>query len=207
MLGFYCDVFNDNQAKLMVQYYNEADMEPEELQNIRNNPSFYIGDTISGAINYFNLYTKDDGLYKYTQTEAALDNIGISTTEAAEFREKIDSILSNLDDETALENTLLYPKWVTGKSYAVDDRVKYNNKLYRVLQAHTSQANWTPSAAASLFARVLVNTDIEEWEQPDSTNGYAVGDRVRYKGHIYESLINNNVWSPEGYAQGWQLIE
>ena len=53
------------------------------------------------------------------------------------------------------------------------------------------------------------NTDgsIPEWVQPDSTNAYMKGDKVKYNEHIYESLIDNNIWSPDGYPAGWQLIE
>ena len=93
--------------------------------------------------------------------------------------------------------------------YKVDDRVRYENVLYRVLQNHTSQPNWTPVAAASLFAKVLIPDPdvIPDWEQPDSTNPYQIGDKVRFEGHVYESTINNNIWSPSAYPAGWKLIE
>ena len=78
-----------------------------------------------------------------------------------------------------------------------------------MLQAHTVQANWTPDAAPSLFAEVLTDPTgqtILEWKQPDSTNPYMTGDKVKYEGVIYESLIDNNVWSPVAYPAGWKQI-
>jgi len=60
-----------------------------------------------------------------------------------------------------------------------------------------------------LWAKVLIPDEntIPEWEQPESTNAYMVGDKVTFEGHIYESAINNNIWSPSAYPAGWTLIE
>lgn len=83
--------------------------------------------------------------------------------------------------------------------------------LYKCLQDHTSQDSWTPTGAPSLWAKVL-NPDpevIPVWEQPDSTNGYNSGDKVYYptaNDDIYISLIDNNVWSPEAYPDGWARV-
>ena len=80
--------------------------------------------------------------------------------------------------------------------------------LYKCLQAHTSQPDWTPDAAPSLWAKVSIPDPdvIPEWEQPDSTNGYSKGDKVKYNGAVYESLIDNNVWSPDAYPAGWEVV-
>lgn len=46
--------------------------------------------------------------------------------------------------------------------------------------------------------------DIPAFVQPTGAHdAYQTGDRVTYNGHIYESTINNNVWSPDTYPQGW----
>lgn len=86
--------------------------------------------------------------------------------------------------------------------------MQYNGTLYSVLQDHTSQADWTPEAAASLFAKVLIPDAnvIPEWEQPESTNGYMTGDKVLFEGTVYESVIDNNVWSPADYPAGWTAV-
>ena len=96
-----------------------------------------------------------------------------------------------------------------GVAYEVGKRVLYNDILYKVIQAHTSQAEWTPVAAPSLFAKVINETidgSIPEFEQPDSTNPYMKGDRVIFNGKVYESLIDNNVYSPSDYPAGWKEI-
>lgn len=84
-------------------------------------------------------------------------------------------------------------------SYQKDYYLTHNGKLYKVLQAHTSQADWSPDAAPSLFAEVLPGqggTSVGEWVQPDSTNPYMAGDQVTHNGETWESLIDNNVWEP-----------
>lgn len=106
-------------------------------------------------------------------------------------------------DERALSVPVLYPAWRSGVDYAVGTRVRYNGTLYRVLQAHSSQESWTPEAAPSLFARVLIPDPdtVPDWVQPDSTNAYSKGDRVRHNGKTWTSDINGNVWEPGQY--GW----
>ena len=110
----------------------------------------------------------------------------------------------------ALKMPDVFPEWSDASVfYRKDMKLTYNGELYKVLQDHTSQASWTPDTAPSLFAQVLVTGDEDtppEWQQPDSTNAYMTGDRVTFEGHVYESLIDNNVWSPSAYPQGWKLI-
>ena len=127
---------------------------------------------------------------------------------ARKLRPYIEKAAIALDDEDALEAVQLFPKWEPNISYEKDDRVRYENILYRCLQPHNSQESWTPIAAASLWAKVLIPDEevIPEWEQPDSTNAYQIGDKVMFEGKTYESLINNNIWSPAAYPAGWREI-
>lgn len=106
-------------------------------------------------------------------------------------------------DEQACEVPVLYPEWKDGMAYATGERVLYNDVLYKVLTTHTSQADWTPDAAPSLFAKVLIPdvNIIPAWEQPDSTNPYMAGDKVTHNGKTWISNVNNNVWEPGVY--GW----
>ena len=115
------------------------------------------------------------------------------------------------DDAEALNVKFLYKEFdkQIGRTLDVGEYIQYNDKLYKVLQAHTVQENWAPDVAPSLFAEVLTDPTgqtILEWKQPDSTNPYMIGDKVKYEGVIYESLINNNVWSPAAYPAGWKQI-
>lgn len=129
---------------------------------------------------------------------------------ARKLRPLIEKAAISLDDADALEAKELYPQWSgNGINYKVNDRIRYEGVLYKVLLAHTSQEGWTPDISPSLFAKVLIPDEntIPEWEQPNSANAYMVGDKVTFEGHIYESAINNNVWSPSAYPAGWTLIE
>ena len=131
----------------------------------------------------------------------------MTRAKAKQLRQLIERIAVTLDDETALTGVELFPMWAIGTAYAVGDRVQYGGALYKVLTAHTSQDNWTPDAAPSLFAKVLIpdETAIPEWEQPDSTNPYSAGDKVTHNGKTWVSDIDNNVWEPSVY--GWTEID
>lgn len=123
--------------------------------------------------------------------------------------EKAMTATASLTEAEAISATCLYPKWSgNGVAYAKGQRVQYENTLYTVLQNHTSQAGWKPTAAPSLFAKVLIPDPsvVPEWEQPDSTNPYMKGDKVKHNGKVWVSLVDNNVWEPgvTGTAALWQ---
>ena len=110
------------------------------------------------------------------------------------------------DDAEALEVQFLYPEWKSGKSYTTGYRVNHNGILYKVLQDHTSQDDWTPDVSPSLFAKVLIPDAnvIPEWEQPESTNPYMAGNKVTHNGKTWVSDVDNNVWEPGVY--GWTEV-
>ena len=133
---------------------------------------------------------------------------------ARELRKTLEKAMTatqSLTEAEAVAATCLYPKWSgNGVAYAKGQRVQYDGVLYTVLQNHTSQAGWTPTAAPSLFAKVLIPDPsiVPEWEQPDSTNPYMKGDKVKHNGKTWVSLIDNNVWEPgvTGTAALWQEV-
>ena len=127
----------------------------------------------------------------------------MTKSEAKAFISALVILREAVTDEQALAVPVLYPTWRSGVNYAAGIRVLYNGTLYKVLTAHTSQDDWTPDAAPSLFAKVLIpdETVIFEWEQPDSTNTYSAGDKVTHNGKTWISDIDNNVWEPGVY--GW----
>ena len=110
------------------------------------------------------------------------------------------------NDEAALTGKDLYPLWNETAIYKKDQRVRFNNVLYKCLQSHTAQATWTPTDAPSLWAKVLIPDPevIPVWEQPESTNPYMKGDKVKHKGKTWSSTIDNNVWEPGVY--GWAEV-
>lgn len=114
------------------------------------------------------------------------------------------------DDKEALQVQCLYKQWdkQVGKELQVGEYIQYEGQLYKVLQAHTVQESWTPVDAPSLYAKVLVDPTGEtilDWEQPDSTNPYMKGDKVKHNSLTYVSNIDNNVWEPGVY--GWDVVE
>ena len=128
-------------------------------------------------------------------------------SEALKYRKHIETAAQSLSDEVALEVSNFYPNWDgNGVNYTANFRLRYEGVLYKVLQDHTSQPDWTPVTAPSLFAKVLIEDPnvISEWEQPDSTNPYMTGDKVSHNGKTWVSTRDNNVWEPGVY--GWSEV-
>lgn len=129
----------------------------------------------------------------------------------------IEELAPTLTDEQALTVPWAFQPWSSDGEYSQGDRRTHNGALYRCLQAHSGQAGWSPDAAPSLWAQVLTapipgeveTMSIPVWTQPDSTNPYMSGDRVHYPNAddpVYESTIDNNVWSPSAYPAGWTVV-
>lgn len=127
---------------------------------------------------------------------------------AVKLRPFIEKAALSLDDEDALEAVQLFPRWDDSAEYKAGDKVRLQNVLYRCLQDHIAQPTWSPLDAPSLWAKVLIPDPevIPEWEQPDSTNAYQIGDKVTFEGKTYECVIANNIWSPATYPAGWKEI-
>ena len=120
-----------------------------------------------------------------------------------QLRQLIEQLAVTLDDETALAGVELFPTWVVGKAYAVNDRAQYNGTLYKCIQAHTSQSDWMPSATPALWKTVSLD-EYPEWVQPTGAHdAYNIGDKVTYNGQHYVCTSNANVYAPDVY--GWQL--
>ena len=119
----------------------------------------------------------------------------------------VDVAIGYLDDDEAESVTMLFENWQSGVAYAVGDRRKYEGLLYRCVQAHTSQADWTPPAVPALWVRTSTEK-WPEWIQPTGAqDAYNKGDRVHYPdadGAVYVSTVDNNVWEPTVY--GWEVV-
>lgn len=132
---------------------------------------------------------------------------------AEQFFKAVQMFAASLGDDQALEIATIYDPWKEGKVYAVGDFLTYGTnsvgdpQLYKVVQAHTSQANWTPDATASLYSAVgLDDSGHPVWAAPTGAHdAYNTGDIVNYNGTLYQSLIDGNVHSPEAYPDGWAV--
>lgn len=131
----------------------------------------------------------------------------ITKEQARIYRAAILKAVQSLSDEDALTAPMLFERWNgNGISYSTGTRLYHDGVLYKVLQDHTSQDSWNPLDAPSLFTKVLIPDPqvIYDWEQPDSTNPYMTGDKVRHNEKIWISIIDNNVWEPGVY--GWEEV-
>ena len=126
----------------------------------------------------------------------------MTRAKAKQLRQLIEQLAVTLDDETALTGVELFPTWVVGKAYAVSDRAQYNGKLYKCIQAHTSQADWTPDTTPALWVVVSID-EYPEWVQPTGAHdAYNTGDKVSYNGKHYVCTIDGNAYAPDVY--GWE---
>lgn len=113
----------------------------------------------------------------------------------------------NIDDVTAAEHTSLFAPWAASVAYKAGDIREYEGNLYRCVQAHTSQADWTPDVSASLWSKIGDPTvEFPEWSQPvGAHDAYAKGDRVSYDNKRWVSTADANVWQPGVY--GWEEVQ
>jgi len=112
-----------------------------------------------------------------------------------------------IDDDDAPLFAGLFPSWSVGVAVAVGEVYRWDGTLVEVIQAHATQADWTPDLVPALFKVHRAVGSVAAWVQPTGAHdAYALGERVAFKGATYESLIAANTYSPTAYPAGWQLI-
>ena len=195
-MGFIKEVYSDNRAGLVVAFGRG-----------KTSNSYFEGNSVEEAIKHFNMYLKGNELYIKTEDEVAINNLGINAADAVEFRSTVNAIITTLTDEQAIAAPVLFPVWQADVEYKAGDRIRYNGKLYKVVQNHTSQNGWEPLHAASLYTVLLIdeeNGSVLGWVQPGSTNGYSIGDKVIHNEKFWISTMSNNVWEPGTTNAPWQ---
>lgn len=133
---------------------------------------------------------------------------------AEQLRRAMQMFAQTLTDNEAMEIATIYPKYVVGKLYKINEMFAYGEnavgdpQLYRTIQGHISQTDWTPDTTPSLYSPIGLNDNgYPIWSQPSGAHdAYNTGDVVDYNGVLYMSLIDGNVYSPEVYSYGWQMI-
>ena len=131
-----------------------------------------------------------------------------------QIRKALQMFAQTLTDEQAMEIATVYPAYEVGKAYTVNELFTYgvndvgDPQLYRVVQAHTSQSDWTPDATPALYTPIgLSEEGYPTWSRPTGAHdAYNTGDIVDYNGTLYKSLIDGNVWSPDEYPAGWEKV-
>ena len=135
---------------------------------------------------------------------------------AEQLRKALQMYCQTLTDEQAMEVATVYPAWAAGITYKAQEMVTCgvnevgDPQLYRCIQAHTSQSDWTPDKTPALWSAIgLAPDDVPIWSQPTgAADAYNIGDRVHYPdadGPVYVSKIDGNVWSPAAYPAGWEV--
>lgn len=139
----------------------------------------------------------------------------MTVMEQAELiREAMDAAGAVLSEEQALACVRLYRPWKPEEDYEADTFLTYgvngvgDPQLYRVVQTHRAQAEWTPDAVPALYTPIgLDERGYPVWSQPTgSHDAYRTGDVVSYQGVLYESVVDGNVYSPEAWPEGWQVV-
>ena len=115
----------------------------------------------------------------------------------------------NIDADTASAHKDMFEQWSLGIAYKVGQIRNYNDVLYRVVQDHTSQADWLPASTPSLYEPIILTEEgYPVWSKPSGAHdAYNKGDIVDYNGKLYKSLIDGNVYSPDEYPAGWEVYE
>lgn len=128
----------------------------------------------------------------------------ITRQHAYKLREMIVKASTSLSDEDALEAIELYPIWKTDTAYTVDERIRYEDTLYRCVQSHTSQDDWTPDVTPALWTVVSLD-EFPEWVQPTGAqDAYRIGDKVSHNEKHWVSTIDYNTYEPGVY--GWDEV-
>lgn len=125
---------------------------------------------------------------------------------AFKLRDMMHKAAVSLPDEDALEAVELFPAWHEGRNCVRGERLRYANKLYRVEQDHTAQADWTPDITPALYTEVAEPGTIPVWKQPTGAqDAYMTGDKVHFPGEndpVYVSTMDYNTYAPNVY--GWE---
>ena len=112
-----------------------------------------------------------------------------------------EKIVSTFTDENALKVIELYPTWTVGIAVAKNSRYQYEGKLYKCIQSHTTQADWTPDVTPALWVIVSLE-EWPDWVQPTGAHdAYAKDAKVTHSGKKWTSDVDANVWEPGVY--GW----
>ncbi len=123
----------------------------------------------------------------------------------AELINMIKKMRITASDETALESIEAYPVWGAGLAVGVDDRYSHDGKLYRCIQKHVTQNDWTPSVTPALWVVVSLE-EWPAWVQPAGAHdAYQTGDKVSHNDKHWVSSADNNIWEPGVY--GWNEVE
>ena len=127
--------------------------------------------------------------------------------EAEEIRKAIDIFAENQTDETLIDNKAAFSLWRAGVQVTAGQILRYGNDIYRIIQSHTTQDDWTPDKTPALFTKISLE-EYPQWVQPTGAHdAYNKGDKVSDEGKHWISEIDGNVWKPGTVVGVWSEIE
>lgn len=112
--------------------------------------------------------------------------------EAEEYRKAIDTFAKNQSDETLIDNKTAFEFWRAGINAVKDKIYRYGENIYKCIQPHTTQADWTPDITPALYNKITA----AEWEKWEPNNFYAKGAKVTHNNKKWISNVDNNHWEP-----------
>lgn len=222
-------LYNSIEGKVISQIFNNGYLVDGKPQPV--DPPIYELEYISTSVTYnpetqvaTSTWEADINTLTYTQVWTVRDKTEAELTAEAEMKTmQADSVLDTTQTKELLRLTTeslpeeqqvlypsIYPAYRVNYAYAIGDKFQYENQLYKVVQAHTSQLDWKPNEVPALYVNIAAPNTIPVWVQPTGAqDAYMIGDKVHFPtilDPVYQSLVEYNVWSPIDYPAGWQLI-
>lgn len=177
-MGFLKEKYSDRRVRLVSAF------------NV-NDEDFFEIDSLAAAIEHFKLVLVGNELYETLNDEETKNK-----KMAVESQKTLNS--SNKITEYAQ----YFSSWKEESAYYAGEKILYNGDIYEILEDHISSQETRPNHNKK-YRKFSVATD---WSQPDISGGYKKGDRI-YNSEEDESLKEKNLWSPDDYPAGWQLVE
>lgn len=192
------------EARINLIYYQSPPQNVIDTYDVLVEGEKPVKESLKGkrALLYVDTST-DEVFYKYVDKEKSPEEL---SEERISWLAKISTRSQVVNDQLTEEELIrlgeMYPDWEVDKDYPVDDVISYHNELYKVIQAHTSQADWLPDNTSSLYTKVAPEGVIPEWVQPTGAHdAYALDAQVTHNGEIWQSEIDANTYEPGVY--GW----
>lgn len=187
-----------NSKADFVNFFNDFDVESLRNYKLINDSGESIdgyGQAISGIVIKF---------VGTGQLQVRIDIVQFSESQI--LKDTVETLATS-----AIKNT---DQWASKNEYKFGDLVVYGGSLYKTIQSHTSQDDWTPDVAHSLFTKVYTiqteeeheqESSVAEWIQPTGAHdSYSLNEIVMHNGKMWKSSINDNVWEPSVY--GWEEV-
>lgn len=168
--------------------------EKDEAQGVAFNGNVY---SLGGPHSF-----EDKPIIRVEETDTAVEIENNAVTTGIAFVTMAEA--GTIDDVTVSEHAELFASWAYPIAYKKDQiRLYTDGKLYRCLSDHTSQADWTPDTAVSLWVAISDPAiEFPDWSQPvGAHDAYSLGEKVTHNKQKWVSDVANNVWEPGVY--GW----